>query len=131
MFQLKGRHRVVYNVRKLQELPLHLALSDSWDDFHAHVACSVQWMVATCRCLGVTALLSQFTTMLSRDTEGLSDEQMKQKVKDILFVKTMINLSMDDIRRDPLSVPVQVGLLLWILMASILTFSGFMQMVLS
>ena len=115
------------NVRKLLELPHHLAQSDSWDDFHIHVACSIQWMVAICRSLGVTTLLSQFTAMLSRGRiDEMEDEQMKQKAKDILFVKTMINLGVDDIRRNPLYVPVQVSSLLWMWVTSAMTLSKYL-----
>ncbi|XP_076461539.1 uncharacterized protein LOC143294026 [Babylonia areolata] len=104
----QGGVKKVFNLRKLQELPYHLACSDRWDDFHANVACNADWLVASCHVLGVTALLAQFKVMLARSTDDLEDAEVKQKVKDIMLVQSIIKLGVDDIRRDPVSVPLQI-----------------------
>ena len=105
---ITGFGKTLYNIRKLQELPHHLAHSDAWSDFHAHVACNVEFLVAVSCTLGVTSLLGQFQAMMSRGTDDVEDEESKQKVKDILLIRSIIRLGIDDIRREPSSVPVQV-----------------------
>ncbi|KAK7109838.1 hypothetical protein V1264_013816 [Littorina saxatilis] len=102
-----GGKEMLFNVRKLQELPHHLAACGSWDEFHM-LACDVEWLVAVCISLGVTHLQSQFSAMLNCDMDDIEDEEIKQKARDVLLVQSIINLGIDDIRRDTLSVPVQI-----------------------
>nr|KAG5687009.1 hypothetical protein BaRGS_003569 [Batillaria attramentaria] len=84
--------RNIYNIQKLMALPHHLAAVDDWDNFHQTIL-SVEWMVGCCRTLGFTILCGQFSAMLDRYSEDLSEE-IQKKVKDIQLIFDVIKLAL-------------------------------------
>ncbi|KAK7466741.1 hypothetical protein BaRGS_00037150 [Batillaria attramentaria] len=98
--------RNIYNIQKLMALPHHLAAIDDWDNFHQTIL-SVEWMVGCCRTLGFTILCGQFSAMLDRYSEDLSEE-IQKKVKDIQLIFDVIKLGADAIRREALNLPIQI-----------------------
>ncbi|XP_005101748.1 uncharacterized protein LOC101864694 [Aplysia californica] len=61
------------NVRKLVELPHHLAWAGMWKDFHREIVCNVEWLVAKVKHVGVTDLKADLMMML-KHRASLSEE---------------------------------------------------------
>ena len=66
------------NVRKLTELPYHLALAGMWREFHEHVTTNIDWLVAKVKAFGVSELKMDLMLMLLQ-RDRLSEELVKDK----------------------------------------------------
>ncbi|PVD30066.1 hypothetical protein C0Q70_09327 [Pomacea canaliculata] len=97
----------IFNQRKLQELPHHLTETENWEEFHRTIACSLEWLLASCQTITATVLLTQFRAMLQKSKDN-KKEGMQVFVKDVQQVYNMIILGIDHIRRDPMNLPLQI-----------------------
>ncbi|GFO05233.1 leucine-rich repeat and WD repeat-containing protein [Plakobranchus ocellatus] len=66
------------NLRKLAEMPHHLALAGMWREFHAHVTTDISWLVAKVKAFGVPELKADLLKMLNQ-RDWLSEEMVKDK----------------------------------------------------